>query len=36
MLASINGTSVNLLDQTSVVSDQIVIKEHGGGSNRIG
>ena len=36
MLASINGTIVNLLDQTSVVSDQIVIKEHGGGSNRIG
>lgn len=35
-LASINGTIVNLLDQTSVVSDQIVIKEHGGGSNRIG
>ena len=35
-LASINGTIVNLLDKTSVVSDQIVVKEHGGGNNRIG
>ena len=35
-LASINGTIVNLLDKTSVVSDQIVVKEHGGGSSRIG
>ena len=35
-IASINGTIVNLLDKTSLISDQIVIKQHGGGSNRIG